>query len=141
MRRAINEIVDPSPSSVDSLWVHFEAHCAYCAKALDHKQRDAHVDHADIDGGNQLGNLVLACGACNGDEKREESWQQFLRRKVTDDAVYLERESRILQWFEMHPPSKHVLDDHAARVRAELEDLVEEFGRKCTELRMAINRA
>ena len=50
----------------------FESACAYCRKALDRSQRLGHIDHATTGGGNQLGNLILACSRCNGDEKLDQ---------------------------------------------------------------------
>lgn len=58
MRRAIQEIVDPSPASVDPLWDYLESRCAYCDVLLVRGERDAHTDHAERDGGNHLGNLA-----------------------------------------------------------------------------------
>src|SRR4051794_37835293 len=98
MRRAANEIVDPSPRSVDAVWDHFESRCAYCGVELDRASRMGHVDHAEAGGGNHLGNLVLACGTCNGDAKREQSWLEYLRTRA--HGVELEeREARIRLWF------------------------------------------
>ena len=90
MRRSILEIVDPGPASIDTLWDFFESRCAYCDIQLVRGERDAHTDHAERNRGNHLGNLVLACGKCNGDEKRDEHWQPFLRRKAPD-ALTLQR--------------------------------------------------
>jgi len=33
MRRAVAEIVDPSPTDVGPVWDYFENHCAYCGAA------------------------------------------------------------------------------------------------------------
>jgi 5-methylcytosine-specific restriction endonuclease McrA len=139
VRRTIKEIVDPGPRDVDPLWAFFESRCAYCGKSLSRASRDAHVDHADVDGGNHLGNLVLACGACNGDEKREEPWRQFLRRTVRDDATFIEREQRILTWLAQNPRSQMQLGPEAERMRLELEKLVEEFAARCVELKRQIS--
>jgi hypothetical protein len=49
-------------------------------------QRRGHVDHATIGGGNQLGNLILACSRCNGGEKRDQDWQAFLFLKTSGDG-------------------------------------------------------
>jgi hypothetical protein len=48
---------------------------------------------------NALGNFVLSCGICNGDEKRDENWQSFLRRKALDDVTYDLRRKRIEVWI------------------------------------------
>ena len=51
------------------------------------------MDHAVADGGNQLGNLILSCAICNGDEKLDEHWRTFLERKVPDPDVRAARTS------------------------------------------------
>jgi hypothetical protein len=135
MRRAVDEILDPSPRSVESVWTHFEACCAYCGVSLDPEQREAHIDHADPAGGNQLGNLVLSCGACNGDEKREQGWREFLLVKTKDPEVLAERERRILAWIEKHPLTVPSHSQGVERKRTEIEALIAEFGTKCAELK------
>lgn len=80
MLRAIREILDASPIDVGPVWDHFESRCAYCDVALDVARRSAHIDHEEAAGGNHLGNLVLACGSCNGDDKRDMPWRAFVAR-------------------------------------------------------------
>jgi 5-methylcytosine-specific restriction endonuclease McrA len=140
MRKTIQEILDPSPRSVDPVWEYFGSRCAYCDKELSRDSRDAHIDHADPGGGNGLGNLVLSCEACNGDEKREESWHSFLRRKATDDILFAEREQRIRSWIDQHP--RRALEDspEITHARAGVEDLIEQFGVKCSELRTLVSQ-
>ena len=140
MNWTVKEILDPGPRSVDPVWEHFEARCAYCGKELSRDDRDGHVDHADPDGGNGLGNLVLACESCNGDEKREESWHSFLRRKAPDDAVFTEREEHIRAWLEQHPRRSLEDSPEIASARAEIEDLIEEFAAKCAELKELVSQ-
>ncbi len=95
MRRTVEEIVDPGPRDIDLLWEHFEAQCAYCGKHLSRIDREGHVDHAVAGGGNHLGNLVLACGGCNDDEKRDVSWREFLQYKTLDPGLLSTRQARI----------------------------------------------
>lgn len=135
MRKAVEEIVDPGPDSVDALWEHFKARCAYCGRELSRDRREGHVDHADARGGNHLGNLVLACGSCNGDEKREGPWSDFLRRKTSDDALFAEREQRIAAWFSLHRRAPVGESPQVARVRQEIEELIGQFAERCDELR------
>jgi hypothetical protein len=135
MRRTVEEILDPGPRDVDALWGHFGAQCAYCGKTLNRDRREGHVDHAYPDGGNDLGNLVLACGSCNGDEKREEAWHEFLRRKTPDDAIFAEREGRIHIWLGQHPRKSATDSPEITRVRDEIEGLIEQFAVKCAELK------
>jgi hypothetical protein len=60
--------------------------------------RDAHIDHL-VGGSNVLGNLVLACRVCNGDEKRDEHWESFLRKKATDPETFEARRQHIRDWI------------------------------------------
>ena len=96
MLRAMREILDPSPIDVGPVWDHFESRCAYCDVALDIAGRSAHIDHAEAAGGNHLGNLVLACGSCNGDDKRDMPWRDFVASKssVDRDAARASRPDR-----------------------------------------------
>lgn len=44
MRRAVNDIIDPSPPDVGPVWDYFEDECAYCGVELDRATRGGHVD-------------------------------------------------------------------------------------------------
>ncbi len=138
MRRVIDAIVDPPPRNERPIWDHFSDSCAYCGIALDRKGRKAHMDHAVADGGNQLGNLVLSCATCNGDEKLAEHWCDFLQRKVPDSQVRAERIDRIKQWIALHPPLKWTPSPAVEEIVRELDAIVEQFGTKCAELRTLI---
>ena len=138
MRRAIAEILDPSPTDVSEIWDHFQSECAYYGCRLDRLNRGAHIDHAETDGGNQLGNLVLACGACNGDEKREEGWREFTSRRTADPALRALREARILEWRETHPRHPRPTGGAIDGLVSELSELVDAFGTTCAELRVAV---
>lgn len=138
MRRSVNEILDPSPRSVEPLWEHFESRCAYCGKALDRDRREGHVDHAAPDGGNQLGNLLLSCAACNGDEKREQSWEDFLAVKASR-AEYAARRQRINEWFALHPRTPLPNSAEIAHLRGEIDKLIEDFAATCAELKKLVS--
>jgi hypothetical protein len=138
MGRAVAEILDPSPKSVAELWNHFESRCAYCGRELSQAARTGHVDHAEPGGGNQLGNLLLACGPCNGDEKREQSWQEFLRTKATG-AAHAEREARIVAWFQLHPRSPAADSDEIEHLRNQLASSIDRFGTLCAELKQLVD--
>ncbi len=141
MRRSLDEILDPGPSSVDELWLHFESACAYCRMPLNRELRQGHVDHATTGGGNQLGNLILACGRCNGDEKLDQAWQAFLLLKTAGDGTALaERIERIESWFARHPIRTVTLSRDALRLRDEIEALIEQFHKKCNELKVAVRQ-
>jgi hypothetical protein len=139
MRRAVAEILDPSPGSVDEVWEYFDSRCAYCGKPLSREGREGHLDHAEVGGGNHMGNLVLACGTCNGDEKRERGWREFLRVKASGTEL-AQREAQILGWFERHPAPTGRDSADVLRVRAELDALIDAFGVKCAELKNAVRR-
>jgi hypothetical protein len=140
MRRVINGIVDPWPKTEAPIWDHFGSACAYCGIALDRTGRKAHMDHAVAGGGNHLGNLILACATCNGDEKLGEDWAAFLARKVGDANVRAFRAQRIEEWMALHPPSVWTPSTEVAAVVAELSSLVDDFGLKCVELRTLVNK-
>jgi len=91
IKRCLKSVIDPKPdkAGIDQLWEHFDARCAYCGQDLDRASREGHVDHliAETDGGcNRLGNRVLSCGTCNGDEKRELDWEEFLAAKCQHNS-------------------------------------------------------
>jgi hypothetical protein len=106
IRKCLKSIIDPRPDKhdVDRLWNYFGTCCAYCSQQLDRGLRNAHVDHlvAESTGGsNRSANLVLSCGQCHGDEKREASWEDFLVNKCGDNSHELQlRRTRILDWIE-----------------------------------------
>src|SRR5688572_18853574 len=87
IRRALFGIVDPHPnaSQIHQIWSFFDSSCAYCGRSLVRGNRDAHIDHLvskGSGGSNALSNFVLACGICNGDEKREEASERRLPMKL-----------------------------------------------------------
>lgn len=115
MRRALVGLVDPVPSDAEQalLRKHFDHRCCYCG--ADAGPRVGHIDHADPDGGNQLGNLLLACGRCNGDAKREKPWREYLKSVAADAS----REAKIVEWQTAHPM---VLRKMSPEVKAAFDD-------------------
>lgn len=105
IKRCLKGLIDPAPSKkgIQQLWEHFNHRCAYCGISLEKASRKAHKDHliAEADGGsNGLSNLVLSCGRCNGDEKLDLDWQQFLKMKCgNDQETYQERLETIENWI------------------------------------------
>ena len=104
IKRSLLAIVDPhpKPSEVTELWAYFDASCAYCGISIPRDSRTGHIDHvvsSALGGSNSIYNHVLSCARCNGDEKREESWQSFLARKANDPGVLAARHSRISSWL------------------------------------------
>lgn len=104
IQRSLREIVDPSPSSKEkqTIWDFFNSKCAYCGKKLRKERREGHIDHLVPDGTNQLRNRVLSCADCNGDEKRDKPWKEFLAQKCSNKQIEAERKSKILQWQSTH---------------------------------------
>lgn len=138
MRKTVEAIIDPPPRDVQPIWDYFGSTCAYCGASLSRPDRKAHIDHATAGGGNQLGNLILACSTCNGDEKLDESWREFLRRRAPDDDVYAERERRIVRWIDADPLVSLPNSPAIAQARADLDALIDEFADKCQALRLLV---
>ena len=87
MRRAIEALFyrPLNKKEKDLIWKYFKSHCAYCNKLIDRDHRHGHMDHLDCSafgGGNYIRNRVLACKECNGNEKREHGWKQFMKVKT-----------------------------------------------------------
>jgi hypothetical protein len=97
------------------------------------------MDHAVPGGGNHIGNLVLACATCNGDEKLGKDWVGFLTRKVADPDVRAARQRRIEEWRMMHPAIPWTPSREVEALVAELNALVDEFGDECGQLRTLVN--
>lgn len=138
MLRAMQEILDPSPTDVGPVWDYFESRCAYCDVDLDIQGRSAHIDHAEAAGGNHLGNLVLACGACNGDDKRDMPWREFVARKAPNSREAAARVARIETWAQLHPRADKPVPPKAISVANEIRALAAEYSYKCAELRTAM---
>jgi hypothetical protein len=109
IRKTLWKIVDKGPSAreIAALWAHFESQCAYCGVQLSRTGRKAHIDHLDANlsiACNHISNRVLACNICNGDEKRETNWEQFLNKKCgLDQAFYVVRHFKIMAWRNQWP--------------------------------------
>lgn len=114
IRRALRAILDhePKASEITRLWEYFESSCAYCGITLSKNDRKAHVDHLVHNGPNHIGNRVLSCAQCNGDEKRDRAWLEFLREKVTDEKIFVRRKARIEDWCKNNPCPKTRCDQH-----------------------------
>jgi hypothetical protein len=105
MRRSVRELLGPrpTPNQENEIWAFFAFRCTYCDKEIARERREGHIDHADPAAGNHLGNLILACSICNGDEKREQHWELFLQAKCQDATLFSERKEKILLWQKAHP--------------------------------------
>lgn len=139
MRRALNDLVDRPPSQSQQMRIraHFESRCCYCeSSALPH---DGHLDHADPKAGNALGNLLLACKTCNGNEKREASWQDFLRAKCGDDGVAYEvRLARIRAWQDAVSAEPRAVAPEVALALADAEASIAAYEAAFNRVRAAI---
>jgi hypothetical protein len=138
MGRAVDSILDPWPATIGPIWDFFASECAYCGIQLVKTERLGHIDHATAGEGNHLGNLVLACSICNGDEKLDTGWRKFLELKVGDLAVRQGRMDRIERWQQLHPKPERAASPEIAAVDAELREMIVAFGEKCAQLRNAV---
>ncbi|MFN8658891.1 MAG: HNH endonuclease signature motif containing protein [Candidatus Obscuribacterales bacterium] len=112
IKRCIREIVAPAPKDVSAVWLHFDSSCAYCGTVLDRSMRNGHMDHLmpfQETARAGLANLVLACGKCNGDEKLDSDWIEFLRlqcsKQSKDETLYETRRAKIETWIEQNSRS------------------------------------
>jgi hypothetical protein len=138
MLRAMREILDPSPTDVGPVWDYFESRCAYCDLQLEIAGRSAHIDHAEASGGNHLGNLVLACGSCNGDHKRETPWRDFVAFKASTGPDASERIARIEAWAKLHRRPSFAPPPNALKIADEIRALAADYAAKCADLRAAM---
>ncbi|WP_095148179.1 HNH endonuclease [Pseudomonas sp. Irchel s3a18] len=139
MRRCLAAILDPHPSGaeVEELWNYFQFSCAYCGIPMVRASRTGHLDHivsSALGGSNEIHNHLLSCNRCNGDEKRDEDWQRFLARKVTDSELAAERHAHISAWIER--AGREPLD-FAAKAKAEIiiRQALESFDEAVKKLR------
>ena len=108
MRKSLLEMIDPSPSKqeVGRVWAFFDSKCAYCGVELSRVRREGHIDHLvplSVNGVNHVSNRVLACGTCNGDEKRDVHWAEFIVQKCSANQTVLnERVAKIRGWQQLN---------------------------------------
>ena len=110
IRRTLVAIVDGDLSKADknAVWAFFGSTCVFCGREVTRGSNYAHLDHlipASKGGSNHKSNRVVACGECNGNEKLDKDWIEFLRSKCMHDPVLFEdRVKRIRQWIEQCGP-------------------------------------
>jgi hypothetical protein len=102
--KALLEIVDPplKPSEERRIRAFFENRCAYCNREIPVEGRTGHIDHLiprQQGGTNHPSNLVLACNICNGDEKLDQGWREFINYKIQDPTQRQKRIDRIGAWI------------------------------------------
>jgi hypothetical protein len=140
IRKALNGIVDlhPSASQMHPIWIFFQSSCAYCGKVLVRGNRDAHIDHlisSGAGGSNALNNCVLACHTCNGDEKRDEHWESFLRKKAPDAATFGLRKNRIEEWVASCGTGPTIDTTLTRRIGAEVDVVIAAFDKALERIR------
>ncbi len=124
IKRSLGAILDPHPSAKDisMLWGYFGHSCIYCGLSMDRTSRHGHLDHviATSEGGNNsIYNHVLACAKCNGDEKREMDWLDFLRSKAKTDQEYNKRKLIVESWL-----AKNSVQNINQALNVEAEDII-----------------
>lgn len=102
--KALLEIVDPplKRSEERRIRAFFENRCAYCNREIPVEGRTGHIDPLiprQQGGTNHPSNLVLACTICNGDEKLDQGWQEFINYKILDPTQRQKRIDRIGEWI------------------------------------------
>lgn len=140
IKRALKAVIDPPPNAAkkDAIWAFFQNRCAYCNREIDKESREGHIDHliAEMDGGsNRLSNLVLTCGICNGDEKRDMDWLAFIAEKCgADEEARSLRVSKIKKWVTKNGETQRLseqqllfLQAHFDRINSVLSDAIEEL--------------
>jgi 5-methylcytosine-specific restriction endonuclease McrA len=103
IKRSLFEIISPAPTDKEKkeIWEYYEYSCAYCGRELKKDERKGHLDHIkpiSNGGTNSKYNLLLSCSICNGDEKRDMDWDEFLKEKNTNINEYNRRKTSIEIW-------------------------------------------
>ena len=136
IRKSLLGIIDPEPSKEDitRLWEFFESRCAYCGTKINRKRRQGHIDHLvpqTVNGINHISNRVLSCGYCNGDEKRDTHWAEFIINKHSrNPSVAKQRIDKIKEWRNLHKEPK--LD---SELRNKAEDIANQV---CVRYNLAL---
>jgi CRISPR/Cas system Type II protein with McrA/HNH and RuvC-like nuclease domain len=141
MRRAIDDLIDPPSTKQEKqrVWEYFNSRCAYCGRSIERSSRYGHIDHliSRANGGsNNIGNCVLACKECNGNEKRDQPWKDFLRLKCADNSTFEMRLKKIESWQTQPATRKPVtLSSEAKATKSEVEAVIAVFEKKFGKLR------
>ena len=135
-------IIDPYPKleHFDRVWERFESKCIYCAKALSRGNRDAFCDHLlpfAEGGANDIGNFALTCAKCS-DEKKNEPWESFLRKKVSDENLFRSKKNKIEKWLKDNSEEHRLISEElrnalaaaSSKVRAEIDSAVKDLKAK-----------
>nr|WP_067297741.1 HNH endonuclease [Marinobacterium profundum] len=147
IRRSLKTLVDPSPAKQekDAIWHYFDNACAYCGYTMTRHGRQAHLDHlvAEMAGGsNRMCNLVLTCARCNGDQKRELDWQEYLATCCGEDkALYNLRLQKIYHWVEQNEGAPLLAPELAALCEQEFDLINQQFSEAVARLREIARQA
>lgn len=127
IKRSLLQIMDTHPNNTQKqkIWSYFDNRCAYCDIVIDPNSRKGHLDHllAIKDGGsNEIYNFVLACNICNGDEKREMPWREFLINKCSNlsNSVYIDRLAHIEAWHQ-----KSIINQLDAATMTQIDNIIQ----------------
>lgn len=100
-----------------------------------------HLDCSADGGGNYIRNRVLACKECNGNEKREQDWQKFLRMKCTDLSSFKRRREKILVWQKQFLPLPPlVLSAEARLAKLDVDAAITSFENNFVRFRALIRK-
>jgi len=144
MRRAVEDLLSRplTEREKELIWRYFDSRCAYCSKLVDRVARHGHMDHLDCSadgGGNYIRNRVLACKECNGNEKREQDWQEFLKSKCHDRDSFKQRRNKIRAWQTQFPPFVPlILSEEAQSARRDLDSAIKNFEEKFAYFRSLV---
>ena len=140
IKRALKAVIDPVAKAKEknAVWLFFQNRCAYCDCEIERDSRTGHIDHliAEADGGsNRLSNLVLTCAVCNGDEKREMDWEEFIAEKCgADERARAARVATIKEWVRKNGGTPRLseyqvssLQVHYDRINSVLSDAIDEL--------------
>lgn len=138
--KALREIFDPSIRKSDERIIRqfFDNKCAYCGRDIPPTGRTGHMDHVvsrKKGGTNHLSNIILSCNSCNGDEKRETDWIEFLDVKVSDPETRCHRRRRIEEWIKSQGGPVAMPDDLDKETEAAHRTVSEVFDREVARLK------
>ena len=142
IKRSLKAVIDPVPKAKDknSIWSFFDNRCAYCDCQIERESRTGHIDHliAEMDGGsNRLSNLVLTCAVCNGDEKREMDWQEFIAEKwESEKQGQTLRIEKIEKWVKINGGMPRLSEHQLSSLRLHFDRINSIFSDAVDELRL-----
>jgi hypothetical protein len=140
IRRGLRQLLDPDPKPADRLrvWKFFDSQCAYCGTKLELGKGDLdHLISAAKDGSNHISNRVLSCKTCNAEEKREMAWNDFLKKKCSDEQTLAERQRKIEEWMSQCGGSPLLSEEILRLLESEYKRVAAEYDAACRKIRTA----